>query len=292
MKYLFIATIAAITFSATAQTDYAYQTFNDPRIVNGYSVETKPKGIATFVISHRFGDLYQNNAASVLYNFFGFDGGANMRIGLDYAPTNWLMIGAGRNSFDKTYDFYAKGRLLRQSTGEKNSPVTISFYTDISLITDTSNALLDSFFVDRLGYAYQLFIARKFNDAFSMQIIPSLVHRNLVDTRDEKNDVIAIGIAAKWQFAKNVAINGEYYYTLPNQLPAGYANCIAIGFDFITKGHIFQLHLTNSPYLIPTYYIGNTQGKVFDQDADGQFDLNLRFGFNIVRDFKISGRQY
>lgn len=91
---------------------------------------------------------------------------------------------------------------------------------------------------------------------------------------------------------KNVAINGEYYYTFPNQLLEGYTNYVGIGFDFITKGHVFQLQITNSPYLIPTYFIANTQGKVFDKDAEGNFDLNIRFGFNIVRDFKIGGRQY
>lgn len=292
MKLLFIIVLSCIAIYSSAQTEYAYQTFNDPRIINGYSVETKPQGIATFVISHRFGDIYQDNASSILYNFFGFDGGANMRIAMDYAPTNWLMVGAGRSSFDKTYDLYAKGRILRQSKGGKNMPFSVSAYADVSIITDTTDALLDSFFVDRLDYAYQIFIARKFNDAFSVQLAPSFVHRNLVETKAENNDVFAIGISAKWQFAKNVAINGEYYYTFPNQLPDGYSNYAGIGFDFITKGHVFQLQITNSPYLIPTYFIANTQGKIIDKDAEGNFDLNIRFGFNIVRDFKIGGRQY
>lgn len=68
-----------------------------------------------------------------------------MRIAMDYAPTNWLMVGAGRSSFDKTYDLYAKGRILRQSTGEKNMPISLSGYADVSIITDTSDALLDTF---------------------------------------------------------------------------------------------------------------------------------------------------
>lgn len=292
MKQILLIIACCLVIFSYGQTEYAYQTFNDPRIINGYSIETKPKGIATFVISHRFGDIYQNGPGSILYNFFGFDGGANMRIAMDYAPLNWLMIGGGRSSFNKTYDFYAKARLLRQSSGDKNMPISLSFYTDISVVTDTTYDLLDSFFVDRLGYSYQIFIARKFSDAFSFQLMPSLVHRNLVETRAEKNDVFALGFAGKWQFAKKVAFNAEYYYTLPNQLPAGYADYVGVGFDFITKGHIFQLQITNSPYLIPTYFIGNTQGKVFDQDAEGKFDLNVRFGFNIVRDFKVGGRQY
>ncbi len=292
MKPVVIIALCCAALGGAAQTDYAYQTFNGPRIINGYSVETKPQGVATFVISHRFGDIYQDNAGSILYNFFGFDGGANMRIAMDYAPTGFLMAGIGRSSFGKTYDVYLKGKILKQSKGEKHMPVSISGYVDCSVITDTGNAIMDTYFADRLNYAYQLLIARKFNDALSVQISPTLVHRNLVATRDENNDVFAVGISAKWQFAKNVALNGEYYYTFPGQLPDGYANYAGIGFDFITKGHVFQLQITNSPYLTPTYLVGNTIGKIFDKDAAGRFDLNVRFGFNIVRDFKIGGRQY
>ncbi|MBC8172377.1 MAG: hypothetical protein H7X71_00605 [Chitinophagales bacterium] len=272
--------------------DYATQTFRDTRLINGQSVETGIQGQGTFSIAHRFGDIYQNNAASILYNFFGFSGGANMRIGLDYAITNWFEVGAGRSNFDKTYDVFVKARVLKQSIGDKNIPVTITLYSDIAIITDTSNALLDSFFVDRLSYAYQVLIARKFNETFSLQLMPSFIHRNLVDASADKNDVFAIGAGAKYQMTDNIAITGEYYYTLPGQLPAGYDNSAAIGIDISTKGHVFQLQFTNSPYLIPAYFIGKTTGTIIDEDDAGKFDLNIRFGFNISRTVKLAGRQY
>ncbi len=47
------------------------------------------------------GDTTQN-PFSLLYNFFGFNGGANMRIGLDYGVTNWLTVGAGRSNLART----------------------------------------------------------------------------------------------------------------------------------------------------------------------------------------------
>ena len=182
--------------------------------------------------------------------------------------------------------------LLQQQTGDKNIPVAVSFYTDASIITDTSNAILDSFFVDRFSYTFQLLIARKFNEYLSVQVMPTLIHRNLVATREENNDVFALGLAAKYDITPTLAISGEYFYTLPGQLPSTYDNCLALGVDISTKGHVFQIQLTNSPFLIPEYFIGATQGSIIDEDSNGNFDLNLRLGFNITRDFQLGGRVY
>ncbi|MBC8048271.1 MAG: hypothetical protein H7Y00_15835 [Fimbriimonadaceae bacterium] len=289
---LLIITILLAIKLFSQNIEYATQTFKDTRIINGQSVENTTQGTCTFIISHRFGDIYQNNPSSILYNFFGFSGGANMRIGLDYGIRNWWEIGAGRSNLDKTYDLFTKLRITRQSKGDKNFPVTISAYGDIAIVTDTSNALLDTFFVDRFSYTGQLLIARKFSERLSLQLMPTFIHRNLVETAEEKNDAIAIGGAVRFQLTDNVALNGEYYYTLPDQLPAGFDNSAALGVDITTKGHVFQLQLTNSPYLIPEYFIGKTTGKIIDDDANGKFDLNIRFGFNISRNFKIGGRQY
>jgi opacity protein-like surface antigen len=272
--------------------DIAYDVFSDTRIITSQSVETNLQGEGTFIISHRFGDIYQGGASSVLYNFFGFDGGANMRIGLDYGIKDWLMIGGGRSGYNKTYDAFVKSKVLQQQKGDKNMPVTVTLYADVSFISDTTNAILDSFFVDRFSYAYQLMIARKFNDMLSVQLMPTLIHRNLVATNEESNDVFAIGAALKYNVTPTLALSGEYFYNLPGQLPEGYNDYMGLGIDIKTKGHVFQIQLTNSPFLIPEYYIGATQGSIIDEDSNGNFDLNLRLGFNITRDFQLGGRQY
>ncbi len=291
MKRFLILLLAMPVLSSKAQ-QIEYAIFSDTRIITSQSVESNFKGEATFIISHRFGDLYQNGPESILYNFLGFDGGANMRIGLDYGINDWIMVGGGRSGFNKTYDAFYKMKLLSQQTGDRNIPVSVSFYTDISFISDTTNAILDSFFVNRFSYSYQLLIARKFSDIFSMQLMPTLIHRNLVATREENNDVFAMGVAAKVNVTPTLALSGEYFYTLPKQLPSGYNNYMAFGIDIETKGHVFQIQLTNSPFLIPEYYIGATQGSIIDEAANGDFDLNLRLGFNITRDFQLGGRVY
>ncbi len=293
LKYFTLSLLLAVSGILTAQNNnvYATETFRDTRIISGQSVETSIQGQAKFIISHRFGDIYQENPFSLLYNFFGFSGGTNMRIGLDYGITNWLTVGAGRSNLDKTYDGFVKVKLLKQSTGDFNCPVTLSFYSDISVITDTTNEILKPYFTSGIGYANQLLIGRKFSDGFSLQLMPTHIHRNLVDLNSDPNDVFAIGIATKVRVAKSIDLTGEYYYILPNQLPAGYDNCLSIGADFITKGHVFQLQLSNSPYLIPEHYIGRTQGNIFEM-VNGKPDINIRFGFNITRTFKVNGRPY
>lgn len=293
MKHLLLTALVLSNalFIRAQNTTYATETFRDTRIISSQSVETSVQGQAKFIISHRFGDLYQENAFSILYNFFGFSGGANMRIGLDYGITNWLEVGGGRSNFDKTYDGFVKARILRQSSGDRSMPVSMTWYSGISMITDTTNEMLDPYFVNGIGYSNQLIIARKFSDGFSLQLMPTHVHRNLVDLNSNPNDLFAIGAATKMRIAKQIDLTAEYFYTLPGQLPDGYDNCIAVGADFITKGHVFQLQLTNSPYLIPEHYIAKTQGNIVEQ-VNGKTEFNIRFGFNITRTFKVAGRQY
>ena len=86
-------------------------TFKGTRIINTHSVETPAKGVLLFMIMHRFGKI--NEGA---YEFFGLDN-ATMRMGFDYGLTDELTVGIGRSTFQKTYDGYLKGKLLRQSEG-------------------------------------------------------------------------------------------------------------------------------------------------------------------------------
>jgi predicted porin len=71
---------------------------------------------------------------------------------------------------------------------------------------------------NRITYLYQLLIARKMTSNLSLQIMPSLVHKNLVATKDDKNDIIIIGAGGRYKFTKRSSINVEYHYVLPDQI--------------------------------------------------------------------------
>ncbi len=255
-------------------TEYATAIFKTTRIVNGHSIETTPKSILDIKISHRFGFLENG-----LYDLFGLDA-ATIRIGADWGLTDFLTLGAGRSSLEKTYDAYAKYRLLRQSKGERNIPISLVYVGTAAINTlKYEDPEASNLFQSRLFYSHQLLLARKFTEGLSLQIMPTVIHRNLVQTNDESHDVISIGIGGRQKISKRVSINFEYYYVLPDQLADQYRNSLSIGFDIETGGHVFQLHFTNSTSMIYKGFVAETVGDWLDG--------GVHFGFNISRAFTL-----
>jgi len=124
-----------------------------------------------------------------------------------------------------------------------------------------------------------LILGRKFNKSISFQLSPSLVHRNLVETKAERNDVFALGGAARIKLSKRVGLNMEYIYVFPDQLAPEFRNSFSIGFDIETGGHVFQLHFTNSTSMIEKGFIAETVGEWTNGD--------IHFGFNVSRVFTV-----
>jgi hypothetical protein len=135
-------------------------------------------------------------------------------------------------------------------TGKKVMPISAAYVGTGALKTIKMNDDEVNYYSSRLFFTHQLILGRKFSEGFSMQIMPTLVHRNLVETREEKNDVYALGIAARKKLTRRISINAEYYYVVQNQLLPDYRNSLSIGFDIETGGHVFQLHFTNSTSMI------------------------------------------
>lgn len=257
-------------------TDYVIAAFKTNRVMNGHSIESTAKGVLDFKISHRFGMI--NTGFTELY---GLDN-AMIRIGFDYGITDQLTIGLGRSNFQKIYDGFLKYKFLRQKTGKKNMPISAAFLTNVDLTATKVNPDPRGQKSSRYSFTQQLLIGRKFTEGFSLQIMPTFVHRNLV-AHNEKNDVIAIGIAARQKIAKRIAITVEYYNVPGDQLPSDNFNdfhhSLAIGFDLETGGHVFQLHFTNSTSIAHKGFITETVGDW----TDG----GIHFGFNVSRVFTI-----
>ncbi len=257
-------------------TEYATASFKTNRVVNGHSIENTAAGVLDFKISHRFSPVRNG-----LYDLFGLDG-ATMRIGLDYGITNRLMVGIGRSSKEKIIDGFAKYKILRQSTGKRNMPISLSYLMDAQIKTAKfADETRENYFSSRLYYTHQLLVARKFSDALTLQLMPTLVHRNLVQTAKEKNDVLALGVAGRIKLTKRVTLNAEYYYVLPDQIKPEYTNVLSLGFDIETGGHVFQLHFTNSADMSYKGFITETTEGWFSNP------VGIRFGFNIARVFTI-----
>lgn len=264
----------------TNEVEYTSASFKSTRVINGQSLETLPQGVLDFRIGHRFGFL-----SSGIQDLFGLDL-ATFRLGFDYGLTDRLMIGIGRSTYQKTVDGFVKYKLLRQCDQGCGMPLTVLLVASTSATTLVPGQVpwygevYEDLFSHRLAYSFQAVIGRKFSEGISLQFSPGLVHRNLVATSEERNDLWNMGFAGRVKLSKRVALTAEYYYVLPDQGPRQmFHNSIAMGFDIETGGHVFQLHFTNSTGMFERAFITETTGDVSEGD--------IHFGFNISRFFTI-----
>lgn len=257
--------------------EYITAAFKTNRVINLHSLENTPANVMDLKISHRFGTLNQG-----IYELFGLDN-ASIRIGLDYGISDRLTVGAGRSSFQKTYDGFVKYTFIRQQRGQKNVPLTAALLATTAIQTlKWQDPDRENYFRSRMYYTYQLIVGKKFSENLSLQLSPTLVHRNLVSTREESNDVFALAAAGRIKLTRRVALNAEYAYVFPDQIAEEFRNSLSIGFDIETGGHVFQLHFTNSTSMIEKGFITETNGSWLDGD--------IHFGFNVSRVFTLGGK--
>lgn len=265
---------------------YTLATFKATRLINGQTIETISKNHLNFWISHRFGAVN----SGFLANFFGLDE-AKIRLGLEYGLTNNWLIGAGRSSLEKTYDFYTKYKVLRQSN---KFPVTVTGLAGWAINTMETGYSMESGSemrfnsnLERYSYWGQVLMARKFNERLSLQVMPTFLHYNKVEDPSIPNDLWALGIGGRYKLTKRFTLSGEYYHSFSDpgayEASAGktypYHDAISIGVDIETGGHVFQLHFTNSRGMIEKHFIGQTVGSWEDGD--------IYYGFNISRTFSF-----
>jgi hypothetical protein len=257
-------------------TNYTTATFKSTRVLNGHSIERMPEGQLDVRISHRFGTLNSGG-----YNFWGLDI-SNIHLSLEYGIFNWVMVGIGRSEYEKTYDGFAKFSILRQSTGAIEMPVSVSALTSIAMRTlKFPDQTRTNYFTSRLAYVAQILVARKISEGFSFQLTPTYLHRNLVATELDPNDILALGAGARLKLSKRISFNGEYYYIAnpKTYLSQPIYNPLSLGFDIETGGHVFQLFFTNSLGMTEKQFIGATTGRWRKGD--------IHFGFNISRVFTL-----
>lgn len=273
--FLSIGILISLSLFGQEEKEYVHGLFRGTHIIGGQSAETQATGELDFYIAHRFGRLN-----SGFYEWFGLDQ-ASMRTGFDYGVTDWLAVGVGRSTAGKEYDSFVKARILRQSN---QMPISMTWasrmYVDGSAPIESQPLL----FVHRLAYSNQLMVARKFNDRFSAQVMPTHVHLNLVDSIGQPNDLFSLGLAGKVQLTKNLALTAEYYLTPDQFLLTNATRPLSIGFDINTGNHVFQIHFTNA---------SGMQEKALIADTNGSWGAgDIQFGFNMVRTFKLRGTRY
>jgi hypothetical protein len=259
--------------------EYVNNAFKSSRVIMSHSMEMLRPGVLDFRILHRFGEVNRG-----IGEFFGLDQ-ASIRLGLDYGISNNLTVGIGRGTYKKEIDGFIKFRPIHQGKGPGASPVSVLAIAGTTLstlkFTDTSRT---NFFSSRMGYYGQLIVGRKFNESLTLQLMPTILHRNLVQFINDPNDLYAAGFGGRIKLSKRISLNVDYYYVLnQNDLRNDLYNPLSIGFDIETGGHVFQLHFTNA--------IGMNERAFLSETTNDWAKGDIQFGFNISRAFQIGGKK-
>lgn len=261
-------------------------TFNATKIINMQSVEMGSKGGFQVLISHHFTYLWNKGAGSQNFaQFFGLNSGvARTYLSFDYSPHSWLNVGVAMAGSSK-YEAFAKFKLLRQQSGVKNIPVSVVLYSmaNVNTASDPDN----QFAGNKFAYMNQLLIARKFSDKFSVQLMPTWIHFNIVPYGiNNSNEVFSLGIAGKYKATSTLNVTLEYsrqlnmyknLITKNGSILSYNPDLLSAGIEIKTGGHLFQ------------FYVGSTMdASNIDQLAKNTSkikDGNLAFGFTINRSF-------
>ena len=283
-RFLLFCSLLFVANYLSAQN--TFETFKDTRVINTHSVETLPKRKLDIRIGHRFGDLAGSRGGWA--TFYGLENAEDIMIGGEYGISNNLTIGINRTKgsgpLKRLVNGIVKYKLLSQK--EDNSmpfTVTLLSVTSASTMEKSNNPeVLNYFekFSHRFIYTGQLLIARKFSESFSLQIIPSYTHRNIVGSNDE-NGLISLGFASRIQLSKvfGIIVDGTFPFSDLRTAAESYYPAIGVGLEIDTGGHLFQINFTNATAISETDYIPNTRSNW----KDGEF----RLGFTISRTFNL-----
>lgn len=259
-------------------------TFKAIKLINANTIETTKKKTLDFRITHRFGDMLLGESQGK-HTLWGLDNASNIRFSFDYGVTDKLSIGIGRSKTNEHIDGNLKFRFLEQK--EKGMPFSVAYFSNVAL--SPIAVIPEDDFVNRLSYTHQIIIASKVSQSISLEVLPTLVHRNYVSTLQpnpdngslDENDLIALGFAGRFKLTQRFALVIDYFLTFSDyRTPGnGFYDPLGIGVEIETGGHVFHVNLTNSSGIIENDYITQTTGSW----GDGQYKL----GFNISRVFSF-----
>lgn len=280
---LFLALLCTPFLLSSQET---FETFKDTRVINTHSVETLHSGKLDIRIGHRFGDLVGSSGGWP--TFYGLENATDVMIGAEYGVSRTLTIGLNRTKgsgpLKRLVNGIVKYKVLAQKEDD-STPLTITLLgvASASTMAKSDNPEVLNFFDSfshRFMYTGQILVARKFSDNFSLQLIPSYTHRNVVDFNDE-NGLISLGFATRVQITKvlGLIVDGTFPFSELRTSDNGYYPALGIGLEIDTGGHVFQVNFTNATGIMETDYIPNTLSNW----ADGEF----RLGFTISRSFNL-----
>lgn len=242
---------------------------------DGQTGKVYNKNTFEFVMQHRFGVIDGNN------DLFGiYADGANIRLGVGYAPIKNLNVGFGYTKNKMILDLNAKYAILTQ-TRSGSMPISLSYYGNMGIELRAEENYLNG--SDRYNYFNQLLIMKRFSSKFSAQIAPSYTHYNAVQWEEQtdgtwetmENDTWGLSVGARYKIGSQVAIMLGYDTPLTTHKINQPKPSINFGIEMATSSHAFQVFATNNNKIQPQ--------ENFMYNQNDYSDGGWLIGFNITR---------
>ncbi|MFI5413800.1 MAG: DUF5777 family beta-barrel protein, partial [Candidatus Lutacidiplasmatales archaeon] len=220
------------------------------------------QGILEAIFTHRFNVPVNQSGGNQL---FGLDSGANVGLGVSYAPVSRLAVEVYRGSAGGDYEFAAKYAAL---TATQELPIAVSARGGVNWLTNYA--------IDRkFGGFGQLLLAATLGDRVTVAAAPAFV----TNTPLFKN-VFNVPLALQLRLGRGFFATGEYVFR--NRDLSGSVGQWSFALEKAVFHHRFGV------------WIGNSGATTVDQMMGGDFgggvtESNIRLGFNIVRQFEIGG---
>lgn len=273
LAVLFFSFLAGSLF---AQDDYPIDaTFDNGILFDNQTIMTPYKGMLEFQIHHRFGMVTDG-----IENLWGIYSSANVRLGLNYAITDRLMVGVGTTRGYKLQDFQAKYQILRQ-TMENTVPVSLAFYGNMAIDArpDENFGPEEEYkFMHRMSYFSQFLVARKFSEKLSLQVAPTLIYFNTVE-RGYKNLNYGLSAGGRFMFAMGHSFVVEYdqNFTKQEDDEKQPKPQLAFGWEKSTPTHCFQLFFANYTGILGQHNFLYNQNDFTKGDYLVGLNITVRF---------------
>jgi hypothetical protein len=213
-----------------------------------------------------------------------------------------LAVGIGIAKEGLLWDGNAKYSLFTETPGKY--PVSLTFFGDWAWNSSKNAALYDGTEIqhstDRFTFYLSAIAAKKLTEKLSVQLTLGLAHQNAVsgyytkaDTtgteiyKSMKNDQLSMAVCARYKLTEVTSLMLDYDQPLTSHPNYNPPPNLALGFEFNTSGHSFQIFVTNYTLLSPQNNnlwnknapFSYTDKATGDHVGGGQWCI----GFNLTR---------
>jgi hypothetical protein len=241
-------------------------------IINLPSVDVPKPGTLTLLFTHRFSQAVSD---SDIHSLFSFDSGADIGIGLAYAPIKNLDISFYRSSAIDIYEVAGKYRAISQGPFGLAVRVGGDWRTEVGAIFDAVP-----------GYSHNNFFAQviaawQFGSRARLTVVPTYVQemsgQPTTTPKPNYKDIFQVPVALSIAVTRSINVQGEVYPSTGRTDSAGVGWIVAVEKTLLR--HRFAFTCGNMRATTADQYVSPVP---FGIDPNRYY-----FGFNLVRQWSL-----